>query len=97
MAKSKLPSQMSARQLVKAIGPTVETKIKSGIEPWMITKSQQLGYLRIVCPAKQGILPNGISQDVSDMIHERIIKQAIRDGKPVPDVVLQDYPDLVKP
>lgn len=91
-----------APQSVKptAAGMDVESLID---EPWRFTREQyseafDRGMVRITTTDGRLITPKttGYGYHV-DGKHERIIEQALLDGKPVPEEVLNDYPAFTNP
>ena len=48
-------------------------------------------------PYKKGELPKWFTKARQDALHSEVIKQALSEGKPVPEEVLKDYPELIKP
>lgn len=92
----KKPSEMTAKELVAAIGNTAESKKASGIEPWMLTKQQSRDYLSLVSknvPKHLGGQPDPV---VMDNAHRSAVRKALSEGRAVPPEVLADYPDLIR-
>lgn len=59
-------------------------------EPWQMTRTD---YLARETGYGEGHRP----YPQLDAVHKEAVKQALREGKPVPTEVLADYPDLAKP
>jgi len=59
------------------------------IEPWQTTKSQNVEYMKA-----QGLSQEAVNRAIQK--HKLSIEQAISEGKPVPQEVLKDYPELAK-
>jgi hypothetical protein len=80
---AKQPWEMTATELVelKEKGDLTE---KFGIEPWQIKKSTAVEAQKLL----------GGKEKTAEIGHDRIIRKAVREGKPVPAEVLAEYPDL---
>jgi hypothetical protein len=55
-------------------------------EPWQETKAQYDKWYQDRFPQEKG----------AEATHKEIVQQALSEGKPVPEAVLKDYPDLAK-
>lgn len=61
-------------------------------EPWQMTKAE---YVKVRADRlKEGVEYK--SKFTSEQLHERNVKDALSEGKPVPPEVLAEYPDLAK-
>lgn len=81
-------------------GNEAETKARTAKEPWQITQDQYVQARdRAYIVKRGGHIPShvslGIQQDASRR-HERLVKNALAEGKPVPPEVLADYAELQK-
>ena len=63
-------------------------------EPWLLTRAEWLSMDKTIWG---DLSAEGTGLNAVKKFHEITVRDAIRDGKPVPPEVLADYPDLQKP
>lgn len=79
---------------IKALREEVKTETKVEKQPWEVTKEQlHEGVAPNVWKFPDGSIRMGYK---GEAYHKSQIKQALEEGKKVPDEVLKDYPDLQK-
>lgn len=76
------------KQIVLDAEAEIKTRIK---EPWEMTAEE---YANEGLPAKSLTAPQATIWGLRLTKHEKLVQQALSEGKPVPKEVLADYPDL---
>lgn len=89
----KVPSPRDSLQPEAQVGPEKAEVLLSETgtpkEPWERTRAE---WIKLRTESDIGRL----APDTASQQHRRAVKQAIKEGKPVPPEVLADYPDLAK-
>jgi len=85
-----------APEVVPEEAPEVAPPVEEAVpEVWQMTQDEFLAYIRgpRAVPPTEQLLGDDVAIDRAN--HERVVRRALAEGKPVPANVLAEYPELV--